>query len=443
MFCAIRLSKNDPTPLYVQLAEELSKLIKSGTLPPKTKLPTIRLLSSKLHINRDTVVSAYKRLENQGLVNAHMGSGTYVGSTLFGPTTEQPKPIPCSSLSFPKEIFSTDLLQNLLTTIAHTEGWNAFSDPLRREQTTIREYACKFLTSAGVKVPTAQLHIVNSFSNFLINLIQMHPNNTICVEAHHDLTYTSYLKSRGTKIVEIPMTNEGMSIPHLELELSKNKTSFIWLSSYVQNPTGIHYSEKTKSELLRLAKLHNCFLIEDGTYNDFVHDTVPLKPLFSLDKDDCVIFLYHFSKLYLPHLQYSFVALPKMLTSRLLNNYEYTFNERVLYFYMQSNAFASLKLKLHEMMHSFHETVKQFLDAHTDTIECYTSKQSLLFWIRPLNTTIENTIAIFLRYNIIVSPSELFCFKSTSKYVRLSLSNITHDTLPLLLKALEAITAAI
>ena len=77
MFHAISLSKSDPTPLYIQLACELAKLIQDGVLVEGFKLPTIRSLSKQLSINRDTVVSAYKLLEQQGLVESFIGKGTY------------------------------------------------------------------------------------------------------------------------------------------------------------------------------------------------------------------------------------------------------------------------------------------------------------------------------------------------------------------------------
>ena len=78
MFHAVKLSKSDPTPIYIQLASELANLIEQDLLYEGMKLPTIRLLSKQLSINRDTVVSAYKLLEQQGLVESYIGKGTYI-----------------------------------------------------------------------------------------------------------------------------------------------------------------------------------------------------------------------------------------------------------------------------------------------------------------------------------------------------------------------------
>ena len=210
MFCTIQLSKSDPTPLYVQLANELAKLIKTGAMPANTKLPTIRSLSRTRHVNRDTVVSAYKLLENQGLIVGYVGNGTYVGTTHQDQAQALPAPIPCSSLHLPKELFSATLLKEIVDQIIVAEGWDAFSDPLNREKNSVREVISEFLKSLGGDAITAQIRLIDHYQKFLLELLKLHPHHCICVEAYHDLTYTSFLRSLGLKLIEIPVTPTGM-----------------------------------------------------------------------------------------------------------------------------------------------------------------------------------------------------------------------------------------
>lgn len=443
MFCTIQLSKSNPTPLYIQLAQELSKLIKTGSMPPNTKLPTIRSLSRKLHINRDTVVSAYKLLENQGLIISYVGNGTYVSSQTFSTTASPISSISCSSLSFPKNLFSNQLLQHIVHDIVSTEGWDAFADPLNREKNTIRECIACYLKSSGVEASSAHIRLVHQFSKFLLELLKFHPDHCICVEAYHDLTYTSFLRSMGIKLIEVPLTSEGMCIDTLEEILTTHPVSFIWVSPYMQNPTGITYSEKTKEKLLSLATQHNCYIIEDGTYSDFVYSDTLLKPLYTLDYTDRVIYLYHFSKLYLPCLQYSFVVLPKQLSLRIVDSIEYTFNERVLYFYLQSEAFDAIRLQLILKMHSFYTQILNTLHNYKNCIVVYEDKGGLFFWLKPLKLSSTETSSIFLKNHIVISPGELFSFKSQCPYFRLSLSQLTEDTLPLVIKSIEQLSYSI
>src|ERR1043166_1061788 len=74
----IRLSQHSGTPVYIQLADQLKYLIGIGELPPGTRLPSARLLSSNLNINRNTVLSAYAMLAAESLVLGQPGGGTMV-----------------------------------------------------------------------------------------------------------------------------------------------------------------------------------------------------------------------------------------------------------------------------------------------------------------------------------------------------------------------------
>jgi DNA-binding transcriptional regulator YhcF (GntR family) len=53
-------------------------LIRSGTLKVGTKMPTERELSEKLKISRNTISSAYKELEQEGVLKSYQGRGTFV-----------------------------------------------------------------------------------------------------------------------------------------------------------------------------------------------------------------------------------------------------------------------------------------------------------------------------------------------------------------------------
>ena len=76
----IRLSQHSGTPVYIQLADQLKYLIGVGELPPGARLPSARLLSSNLNINRNTVLSAYAILASESLVVGHRGGGTLVAA---------------------------------------------------------------------------------------------------------------------------------------------------------------------------------------------------------------------------------------------------------------------------------------------------------------------------------------------------------------------------
>ena len=81
-FASIQLNKQGITPVYRQLGDAFCMLIKRGVLKPHRKLPPIRKMANALRINNDTVINAYKYLENKGVVYSIAGSGTYVAPSL-------------------------------------------------------------------------------------------------------------------------------------------------------------------------------------------------------------------------------------------------------------------------------------------------------------------------------------------------------------------------
>ncbi len=74
----IQILPGSGEPIYIQVAEQISKAIARGELASGDKLPAVRKLASELVINPNTVARAYSRLEQTGLVITKTGSGTFV-----------------------------------------------------------------------------------------------------------------------------------------------------------------------------------------------------------------------------------------------------------------------------------------------------------------------------------------------------------------------------
>jgi len=65
-------------PLYMQVREELEKLIKGRKIKPGEQLPSEEALTKMLGVSRSTVREALGYLETQGLIFRKHGSGTFV-----------------------------------------------------------------------------------------------------------------------------------------------------------------------------------------------------------------------------------------------------------------------------------------------------------------------------------------------------------------------------
>jgi DNA-binding transcriptional regulator YhcF (GntR family) len=65
-------------PLFDQLRNQIIDAIRDGTLPPGTRLPTVRELAGQLGLAVNTVARAYRELETAGVVETRGRFGTFV-----------------------------------------------------------------------------------------------------------------------------------------------------------------------------------------------------------------------------------------------------------------------------------------------------------------------------------------------------------------------------
>jgi len=75
---AIDLDRSSPVPLYFQVAQQISEAIRSGDLPPGSRLDNEILLAGRLGLSRPTVRQAIRYLVDKGLLVRKRGVGTQV-----------------------------------------------------------------------------------------------------------------------------------------------------------------------------------------------------------------------------------------------------------------------------------------------------------------------------------------------------------------------------
>jgi DNA-binding transcriptional MocR family regulator len=74
----LSIMRDTDTPVYIQIFEQIRRQILSGELVPGFRLPAERKLAESLGVNRTTVLSAYRELKAEGLIDSRVGDGTVV-----------------------------------------------------------------------------------------------------------------------------------------------------------------------------------------------------------------------------------------------------------------------------------------------------------------------------------------------------------------------------
>jgi GntR family transcriptional regulator len=72
------LDPQSPVPLYLQIVEQVRRLLALGALKPGERFLTVRELGVKARVNRNTAARAVAELERDGLVRTRVGQGTFI-----------------------------------------------------------------------------------------------------------------------------------------------------------------------------------------------------------------------------------------------------------------------------------------------------------------------------------------------------------------------------
>jgi GntR family transcriptional regulator len=80
-------------PLYEQLVERFKELIINEVLKADEQLPSVRVLSTEITMNPNTIQKAYKELEFQGYIYSIKGKGSFVTPAAHVPSNEKLKKI--------------------------------------------------------------------------------------------------------------------------------------------------------------------------------------------------------------------------------------------------------------------------------------------------------------------------------------------------------------
>lgn len=77
----ITIDEKDRRPIYLQVVDEIKTLIARGELKEGTQLPPVRQVAANLGVNLNTIATAYRELQEEGLISIKHGAGAIVTSS--------------------------------------------------------------------------------------------------------------------------------------------------------------------------------------------------------------------------------------------------------------------------------------------------------------------------------------------------------------------------
>ncbi|HWQ14282.1 MAG TPA: PLP-dependent aminotransferase family protein [Roseiflexaceae bacterium] len=335
----ITVDKSGAQPLYLQIAHEIQRRIRSGALPAGARLPTVRELSRQLGITRLTVHSAYSELQAGGWVEATVGRGTFVAL--------RPDPA-LAAAGLGQELSARGVLSDMLR-MAQVPGMRSLAmadaapefypareleralaealegSPSILSYTTaqgepaLRTVLGEVLRERGIKATPDELLITSGVTQGLALIAETlaRPGDAVIVEQPTYLGALNTLGSRGLRLVGAPLDDEGLVVEALEPLILAHRPRFLYTMPTFHNPSGACMSLARRAALLELAARHGLPLVEDDIYGLLAYEGAAPPPLKASDREGLVLYLSSFSKSLFPGVRIGYVAAAPQLIGRL------------------------------------------------------------------------------------------------------------------------------
>jgi DNA-binding transcriptional MocR family regulator len=360
---SITKERNRKSPLYVRLVNKISDCIENGQLSPSEKLPADRELALILKLDRSTIARAYDELEAKGLVESHVGRGTFVKAKSTSPANDfatksiqsnintwqdkfssfsqniaaifdrqtTPASINPNLISFAAgapslEFFPQKDFQDIVQELLHSDkALEMFSYSQPEGHAALRAQVIKYLSEQNVKASEEEILIVGG-SQQGIDLIArtlIDNNDPVLIENPSYFWAICNFLALGARCIPIPYNDQDndqrLRLDVLEDNMSRQRAKLFYVMPSFQNPTGKTLSEQERKQVLELAKYYRVAILEDNFVGDLFYETKPAPSLKELDRGgDTVIYQGTFSKALCPGLRLGWIVAPGDITKRLL-----------------------------------------------------------------------------------------------------------------------------
>lgn len=297
-------------------------MILNNDLKSNFQLPSSRKLAESLQVSRNIVIEAYEMLTAEGYIRSVKGSGTYVNESIaiarpeiVNPKLQLPKVKDKNcSISFKSGLPALDKFPRNKWMQCYREALSYIHDtdlgygpsngylPFRK---TLSEYLFR---SRGIRCHEDQIIVTTGASQAFYLIIQYFKQlpGTILFEEPTTKGIRDLLEGNHSQTMYHPVDHYGIDPNNLPRKID---LSCILTTPSHQYPLGGSLPISRRVELIRYARQHNCFIIEDDYDSEYRYDDLPVESLYELDPER-VIYIGSFSKTLLPSIRIGYIVLP-------------------------------------------------------------------------------------------------------------------------------------
>ncbi|MBY0158615.1 PLP-dependent aminotransferase family protein [Cytobacillus firmus] len=335
-------------PAYIQVKDYMKRLMTTGALQADQKLPSTRELSALFRVGRNTVLSAYSDLEDEGYIYAVKGQGHFVSPSISG-ASAQPEgkrldwgprlneyarlaeandlmkhgiraekgSISFTSIAPDEKLFDLPNVKRAFLDRMSLEGDILLNYGYAKGYKPLIDYLLRYMENKGVNIQGKDMLITSGFTeglSLVLSALNQGHGRILCENPTHHTAIKNF-KMHGYAITGVEMEQDGISLTGLARELSERSYDMAYLVPSYHNPTGIVMSHQKRLEALRLLNEHEIPVIEDGFNEELRYSGSHIAPLVACAgvENNGVIYLGSFSKILFPGLRVGWVLADKTL----------------------------------------------------------------------------------------------------------------------------------
>jgi DNA-binding transcriptional MocR family regulator len=326
--------------LYEHLADELGQAIDRGALRAGDRLPSVRRLAQERSVSVATVLEAYLRLENAGLIEVRPKSGHFVRRRQ-ALTAEPRTPRTCST---PSRVTVSDAYIKILEAMRDPEllpfgcatidpsylpiaALNRIVTQVTREMTTVgaryegapglltlRRQIARRAVDAGITLTEHDLCTTIGATEGLSLALRAvaKAGDTIVVESPAYFGVLQIIEGLGMRALEVPANpRTGIDVDAFEETVRSQPVRALVASPTLSNPLGSIMPEDERERLVKIARRYDIPIIEDDVYSELVFDGSRPRPLRAFggpSEDNSVILVGSVSKTLAPGYRVGWIA---------------------------------------------------------------------------------------------------------------------------------------
>ncbi|GGH20818.1 aminotransferase-like domain-containing protein [Paenibacillus segetis] len=462
-------------PISIQVKEYVKRLIIKGALQADQKLPSTREMSGLLKVGRNTVISAYEGLEDDGFTYTISGKGCYVASKvnhlaldnggaswqidwkermneyaisaveldLMKQGIRAPKgTISFTSIAPDEQLFDLSDVRRAFMDRMAIEGQVLLNYGYAKGYKPLIDYLMHYMENKGVDISGKDMLITSGFTEgFDMVLSALRPSTrrgaAICENPTHH-TALKNLKLQGFEITGIPMDRDGIHVERLENILQTNSFDVAYLMPSYHNPTGIVMSPEKRISVMKLMMRYQIPVIEDGFNEELRYSGAHVAPLIATaGQGNGVIYIGSFSKVLFPGLRVGWVlgdrtlidSLESIKRSRTIHTS--TIDQSILYQYLLNGNFDKYIKKARTEYKRKYELTKACCEKHIPEAQLSGDGGLHVFLTFPSDVNTHQLLEACTEQGVIFTPGDRFFIQKGEgiNTLRLGFSRVTDENI--------------